>query len=459
VFSVTSGNMPKEAAIKRTTNDNMELEMRDIPAFVEEDLAPPSDLLKMRVDFYYGNEKMIKPDDYWKDQGKRWNKSVEKFIGHSPEVAAAARAAIAPADTPDQKARKIYALVESFKNTSFIPDPSNDLKAKGHEDTAADILRRKSGSQSDLVRLFVALARASDLQAFVMRVVDREQVFFQKELPNKQQLSDEIAIVAMPDGKEIFLEPGTPLCPYALLNWKHSNVKGIRQTKDGGTLLAETPAPRYTEAITQRIARLAVSGEGNASGKIKMVWLGQEALSRRVSGLKTDEAGRKKDLEDEVRSLLPNGSTVKFESAAGWDNPDSALAATFNVDIPTLAAATGKRLLVPTGLFESNSKRLFAAEQRKYPVYLSYPYRTLDDVQFTYPADYKVENLPQSQPVQTDFAIYKFERKESGNAISLNRDFAIAGIGFPLQFYPELRRFYGEVNAGDSQQLVLTAAK
>ena len=44
--------LPENTAIKTTANNRMELELKDIPAFEPEDFEPPSDLLKMRVNFY-----------------------------------------------------------------------------------------------------------------------------------------------------------------------------------------------------------------------------------------------------------------------------------------------------------------------------------------------------------------------------------------------------------------------
>src|SRR5712672_3290436 len=105
VFYTTVG-LPANTAIKTTANNRMELELKDIPAFEEEDFTPPSEMLKMRVDFYYGSDKMGKPQEFWKSEGKYWSKELDKFAAHSSAVAAAVSKAIVPTDTPDQKARK-----------------------------------------------------------------------------------------------------------------------------------------------------------------------------------------------------------------------------------------------------------------------------------------------------------------------------------------------------------------
>jgi hypothetical protein len=458
VYSYVSGDVPKGTVVKRTPQDNLELDLRDLPAFQEEDLAPPSHLLKMRVDFYYGDNNMGKPSDFWKARGKEWNKRVEKFIGHSGDIASATRAILQPSDTPEQKAKKIYARVQKMKNLTYTPELVSST-AKEKEYTAEDILHKESGDRTQLTRLFVAMARSADLKAYVMRVARRDKTFFQSEVPNSQQLSEEIAIVGLPDGKETFLDPGTPSCPFGLLDWRHTISEGMRQTPDGATVMVRTPQANYTEAITQRIARLSLSGEGTATGKVRLVWMGQEALTRRLSAFQTDEAGRKKEFEDELKGLLPAGASVMMESATGIDSPNENLSVLFKVELPGFASQVGKRLLFPTGLFQSNSKNLFASELRKFPVYLSYPYRAIDDIQVTVPAEYTLEGMPQTNPLKTEFAIYTCQRNVKGNMVSMTRDFAIAGVGFPVKDYPELRKFFSGVADGDGQQVALTSAK
>jgi hypothetical protein len=80
-------------------------------------------------------------------------------------------------------------------------------------------------------------------------------------------------------------------------------------------------------------------------------------------------------------------------------------------------------------------------------------------LQITLPSDYTLEAMPQAQPLQTEFSIYKCQRSLKGSTVSLTRDFAIAGVGFPLKDYPELRKFFSGVSDGDGQQVALTVAK
>lgn len=460
VYYTTLG-LPKDARITEMGQGKMELEVKDIPAFHEEDLEPPEAVLKMRVEFFYGSDKMGKPAEYWKEQGKYWNKEVERFVEHSAAVTSAARQAVSDSDTPEQKARKLYARVQQIKNLTYTE--SDALEAFKPEDknapkiTAEDILQKNEGKHDQLTRLFVAMARSVNIPAWVMRVAPRDETFFQINLPSVRQLTSEVAIVNI-GGKDIFLDPGVPFCPFGLLEWKRTGVQGIRQTGKGATELAETPPPDYRQTLTIRVARLALSQDGGLNGTVKLSWIGQEALSRRIDAGNTDQAGRKKELENALKAILPPGSAAQLIESAAWDTPDEPLTAIFKVQVPSFASSTNKRLLFASGVFESARKPLFVSAERKYPVHLDYPYRSIDDVQISLPADLKIENLPKTQVLRTDFSYYKSERSASGASVSMRRDFAIAGMAFPVKDYESLRKFFHGVKAGDEEQIVLIAA-
>jgi hypothetical protein len=459
VYSQVIG-MP-QSSIKNSIDGKMSLEVKDIPAFEEEDYAPPSDLLKMRVNFYYGTSSMQKPADFWKDEGKFWSKDVEKFIGHSSTVAGAASQLVGPSDSAEQKVKKIYAHIQKMKNLNYDREEGSleeIMSRKSKEKrTIDDLVHKNAGYRDELTRLIVAMVRAVNIPAFAMRVSDRDEVFFQPAMPDFYQLTSELAVVSI-DGKDVFLDPGTPLCPYGFLKWQHTGTSGLRQNASGGSELAQTPPPDYKKAATQRVGRMTLSEDGNLSGKITVSWAGEEAIAHRLSEYSTDAAGRKKDLEDEVRRLLPPGSSVHLEFSSGWDEPEQQLSATFTAQIPSYAATTGKRTLVPNALFESNSRQPFSHGERKLPVYFSYPFYDVDDVQITLPSGLQVENLPQAAPVKSDYAFYELKRAMNGNVLSFNRTFAMGGIAFKKEQYDGLRKFYSDVTAGDSEQVVLTLA-
>jgi len=450
----TMVGLPKGVELKETTEGKWELEMRDVPAYIPEPDSPPEDAMKMRVQFYYGDRSINKPADFWRQEGKYWNKEVEKFIGHSDSVAQAARGLIAQDDGPEQKARKIYSYVQKLTNTS-ASSAAADQHMTVPNVSAEDVLKNQKGDRTDLTRLFVAMLRAVGVPASVMKVAARDEIFFSPAIPDARQLNSEIAIVETGPGKELYLDPGTPFCTFGMLEWKRTGVQGLRQKENGETELAGTPDPDYKQNMVQRIGQFELGPDGVLKGKLTMAWGGQEALLRRTEASQTDEAGRKKNLEAEVRRILPGASVIQLSSSSNWDAPDKFLQASFDVEVRGVVSSTGKRLVIPSDVFNELGQYPFTSAERSQPIYLPYPYWTLDKIQITLPAGAQVESLPQTQPVQTPFSTFSFQRISSGASISLRREFAIAGIAFQLTDYPVLKGFYEKVKTADEEQIVL----
>src|SRR5258708_32979187 len=105
-------------------------------------------------------------------------------------------------------------------------------------------------------------------------------------------------------------------------------------------------------ALTQRGASFTMAQDGSLKGKVRLIFNGQEALIHRLEENESDEAERTKSLEEELRRMLPATATVHLDSAKGWSGQDDPVDATFSLEIPGYATATGKRLILPTDLFE-----------------------------------------------------------------------------------------------------------
>jgi hypothetical protein len=441
----------------RTPNGYIDLQMTNISPLIREPYMPPVAAIRYRVSFYY----MVgaKQDQFWKDEGKFWSKDVENFLGRKNGVAAAVAQTVGAADSPEEKARKIYAFVTKLDNWSYQPRAEQEERALGikADRGSEDVLRQHGGSHDDLNKLYVAMLRAAAIPAWVMWVPSRDRGFFEPEFLSTGQLVAEIAI-AQVNGKEIFLDPGTKFCPYGLVNWRYSGVQGVRQREGKGTEIAQSALPEYKQAMIQRLAHVRMMPDGKAEGTVKVGFYGQEAMERRREGGKTDAEGRRKLLEDEMKSWLPADSDTKLTNTPDWDATEGHLAAEFAISCP-LAVGAGKRWLVPVHLFQVNEKPRFSASERMNAVYFDYLSREIDEVHVAMPAELEVESLPPSDNVQLDYAIYRTTQKqEPGNAVVTVRDLAIGGLAFPPNMYKEIKGFFDKVKAGDDQPVVAKAA-
>jgi hypothetical protein len=359
---------------------------------------------------------------------------------------------IVSSETPEQKVHKIYSFVGSLENQDYIPERSKqeqkvlDLKVIKGADT---VLENHSGTHDELNRLFVSMVRAAGIPASLIWVPNRNRDIFIKEYLSTRQLESEIAIVQL-DGKDVFLDPGTKYCPYGIIDWRYTGVGGLRQSAKGADI-GQTPAPNYTQAVTTRMARIALDEHGMVSGTVSLMFKGSAAMHRRQEAGKTDAEGRKKLLEDELREALPGNSEIALTNSPDWDNSEPPLIAQFHIICP-FAVAAGKRLMLPQQFFQINEKPRFPSADRKNAIYFHVPWQEADEVHITIPSGMEVESLPADDTIKLQYALYKVQHKqEAPNKIFSRRDMVIGEGVFAPNEYKDVKGFFDKVKADDDQ--------
>jgi transglutaminase-like putative cysteine protease len=455
-FEVKQSRIPGGGALG-DSQTVLELNIHDVAPVPDEEYMPPFGSLTYRVMFYYSPYRTM--DEFWKNEGKGWAKTNDKFIGPGNKVKDAVKELVAPSDTADQKLRKLYAAVMKLDNTSFnrahgaAEEKSEGL---GEVKSTDDIWERKRGSDGQIAQLFVAMARAAGLQAYVMSVTDRDHNVFVPNYLSFSQLEDTIAIVVI-DGKDQFFDPGQRYCPYRHLAWKHTVTGGLRQI-DNGSALVDTPAEPYTASRIQRVADLKMDEHGEVTGDVKMAWTGAPALIWRQRYLRGDATSLNNDLRTSMEHLMPSGMEVKVTSIDNLEDYEKPLSVSYNVK-GAIASSTGKRLILPGDIFETNSKPTFPHAKREEPVVYDYPHSVLDAVRVTFPASLGLESLPAGEqfPLQK-FAVYVLKTETTPTSYLVRREFDLSNIFYKTEEYPDLRAFYNKFETKDQEPVVLKAA-
>jgi len=345
--------------------------------------------------------------------------------------------------------------VQQIRNLSFERSrTAEEIKKEGLKlpENAAEVIKRQYGTHLEINRLFVALARAGGFDAVLMRVADREDFTFNKNLLFVQQLETEIAAIEI-NGKLVFLDPGTRFCPYGLLRWNHTAVTALRLGKDGGGFV-DIPAPRAAEPTITRTADFAIDTSGKMSGELTVEFRGDEALEHRLGALDTDEAGRKKSLEDEVSALLPDDAIVKLKDSQGWTDEDQPLVARFTLEMPSYASVAGKHLVAAAFPFQPK-KKIFLGGTRRVPIVLPFPLVETDVIKMTLPPGFTLEHSPHERKTALYDAKYEIRNSLTGNQLTVKRWLTLNGIRFGIGRFTEVKEFFDVVQAGDESQAIL----
>jgi uncharacterized protein DUF3857 len=437
-------------SIIRMTSEN-------VPAFEEEELMPPPNELKYRVNFIY-NEDGFESDEnrYWKKFGKKQNDHAEGFADKRKAMAEAVATIISPSDSPDLKLQKIYERCQQLRNLTY--EPAISAEQIKHDkmkfpDNAEDVWKLGYGDSRQITWLFLGLARAAGLDARAAKVATRADHFFNSKLMDGDQLDGSIVVVKL-NGTDIYCDPGAAFTPFGLLPWTETGVQARLLDKDGGTWI-ETPLPASNATHTERHASLKLEEDGSLEGTVTVTYTGLEAASWRIDERNDDDAARKRALEDSMKNAVPSACEVELKNAPQWIGSKTPLVAEFEIKIPGWLGSAGKRALLPTGFFSNTEKHLFEHSTRTYPVYYHFPHLKSDDITIALPSGWKVESTPKPTIQDAKAVAYTFSAESGPGTLHLQRSVRSDLFMVPADKYSILRSFYQVVRTSDDQQVVL----
>jgi hypothetical protein len=431
---------------------------QDIPAFQVEDYMPPENEMKLRVEFDYSDVTSFETDQtkYWKKFGKKQFDRVEGFIGKDKAMQQDLAQIISPNDSPEAKLQKIYARVQQVRNLSYEARRSEqELKRDKLKENknVADLWDNGYGWGRDITWLFLALAKAAQFDASPVLASGRSEYFFHPARMNSAELNSNVVLVKL-NGKDLYFDPGTAFLPYGLLPWAEAGVGGLKLEKDGGSWVT-TALPPSSASRIERKADLKLSEDGPLEGKITITYTGLEALARRLELRESDDAARKKYLEDQLTEYIPAAIESELKGQPDWKSSSEPLVAEYQVKIPGWVAAAGKHAVLPVGLFGATEKHIFEHAHREFPIVFAFPFKKADDVTIALPAGWQVSSAPKDVDQDLKGAEFIFKSDGKSGTVHFTRVLRCDLYMVPAEQYPTLRSFFQIVRSGDEQQILL----
>jgi hypothetical protein len=434
------------------------VDVTDVPVTPDEESMPPIESVRYKVFFYYKSASDAK--DFWVSEAKLWSKDVDHFAEPSKALKAAVTGLVAPADSDLEKAKKLYKAVQALDNTDYSRKKTEaELKQLKLKETrnAEDVWTHKSGSSNEIALLYLAMLRAAGLTAYAEKLVNRQHSTFDINYLTLDQLDDTLVSLET-GGKQVVLDPGEKMCPFGSTSWKHSYAGGIVQSANG-PLSVTSASQQYPDNKTIRTGDVTLDGHGALSGDFRIVLTGQAALHWRQLALRNDEAEVRKQFDQSLESIFPEGVEAHVDHFIGLDDPDANLIAVIKAQ-GTLGAATSKRVLLPAFFFETPAKKPFVAEEKRLTeVDMHYGETVLEQVTYHLPAGFTVEGAPQdasiSWPLHT---VFNTKTVVAPGQVTVVRKFYRNFTFAKPEEYQDLRGFYQKVAASDAGELVLTTA-
>jgi hypothetical protein len=205
----------------------------------------------------------------------------------------------------------------------------------------------------------------------------------------------------------------------------------------------------------ERKADLSLTDTGDLEGKLTVTYTGLEAESHRHEERFEDEAGRRKYLEEAVQRAIPAGSEITLTNQPDWNSSASPLVTEFTLKVPAWASQTGRRVMLPVGLFSAPEKHLFDHADRVHPIYMNYPSQLKEDVAISLPAGWQIGTLPAEHKQDGHIITYSLTMSKDKSTVRLNRAITVDFLLLDQKHYTALRNFFQGIKTSDDQQIIL----
>ena len=335
------------------------------------------------------------------------------------------------------------------KSSGFTADEIEKLK---ENKKPADTLKRGVGPGIDVNLLFAALANAAGFEARVALLPDRGKRFFYRHItiPGALRPSN-IAVRWGPTWK--FYDPGFHYVTPDMLRWQEEGVDAL--IVDESPTWVMTPISLPEKSKQTRTATLRLDEDGTLEGDITLEETGHLAVDRKEQNDDDSSNQREENLKAGLKKRLSTSevTNIVFENVT---DPTKPFIYKYHIRIPEYAQRTGKRLFLQPGYFEKGVPAIFAASERKFPIYFHFPWSEEDKITITLPKGYAPDNADAPVSINVNGICHRGKcacRRQPALVYTRNYFFGNEKILlFPVKGYSN-QRLFDAINKSDNHTI------
>ncbi len=308
------------------------------------------------------------------------------------------------------------------------------------------IVEEKKGSSAELNLLLASMLEKAGFEVYPVLISTRDHGFVREALPISTQFNNVICLVKTGD-KQVLLDATEPLLPVGVLPQRCLNGRGFVVSK-AGYKWVNLVAPKSKVVAN---ADFIIDPSGALNGKLAIDRLGYAAQVTRSQYINKGEQEYLKD----------------FSSGKSWQISKSEIKNVREINEPfketyelvhdSHADVSGEVIYLNPFLLLREESNPFKVEKREYPVNFGNMIERFYIGKFAMPEGYTIDELPQNKVIMlpNNAAKYSFNIATYGNQIAITSVLQINRDIFTQDEYPNLREFFNQVVAKQSEQVVL----
>ncbi|MER3631316.1 MAG: hypothetical protein C4325_03400 [Blastocatellia bacterium] len=432
--------------------------LTNVPALKEEPFMPPAAEVEKWLVFQYSPSAAP-----FTQTAIVWNLILTKFAKPSKKIKAKAEELTAGLTTKRERALALHKFVQtSIRRPNTDNSVTSETLREQDIDSLDEVLEKRMGSSIDTDLLFAALAKAAGLDVKVAIGGDKSENFFSRtKYPYANFISFISFAIAVDENRWEFVDPCAAAIPFGMLPWEREGVESLIVGSNGMTWSATT-MNSDSQNNANRSGKFTLAADGTIEGEIRMLFTGQESITRKQSLLKKSQAEREEYVKESLKSRLTTAEISNI-TISGLEDSAQPLIYTLKLRIPNYASKTGKRLFIQPNVFEFGSSAVFSASTRRFPVFFPYPRSESDTISIKLPPELTIDAIDSPPAVRSadasvsDSVSIVFDKAE--NTIRYTRDFYFGRnrkLLFDSSQYASLKQMFDMFHKTDTHVIAAT---
>lgn len=335
---------------------------------------------------------------------------------------------------------------------------------------AQDVLASGYGDCKDKVTLLSTMLKEAGVDSYYV-LLNNDRDYLTRDFPSLLEFNHVILAIrlladaSIPDahaiiehpklGRLLFFDPTDDMTMFGYLPSSLQSNYGLLVEDSGGELVKLPLIPGAANHLL-RVANLTLDKSGALKGSVQEVRTGPSAAEMRQRFAVVTKKQQQRIFQDLLSDLM-DGAVLTSAAVSDLKDPSAALILNYEFSAPAYAQRAGNLFIFRSCVLGQKSSNLLEAKPRKQPVELPDALSEGDLVTIALPADYTVEEKPESVKYDYGFGAYKSETTIAEHTLKYNRVYESRDLKIPLERLDELKQFYRQIADDERAYTIMKA--
>jgi Domain of Unknown Function with PDB structure (DUF3857)/Transglutaminase-like superfamily len=333
---------------------------------------------------------------------------------------------------------------------------------------AQDVLASGYGDCKDKVTLLSTMLREAGIDSYYMLIND-DRDYLAPDFPSPLGFNHVILAIRLPRevivpemlailqheklGPLLLFDPTDSSTPLGYLPASLQSNLALLVTDAEGELVKLPLLPPSANRLV-RVAKLSLDKLGNLRGSVEEFRTGPSATALRERLLNLPNKRRQNIFQNILTDLL-NGAVLSGAAASDLKDFSGPLTLRYDFTAGAYAQHAGELFLFRPCALGRKGRDVLEGKPRKEPVVFSYATSESDVIDISLPAEYVIDEIPQTVKNDYPFGAYKSETHGTEHLLHYTRTYELKDVRVQVERLEDLKAFFREIADDERAHTIL----